>query len=199
MISTRATRKEALAHNEPRYNTGKPCRRGHTADRYTANGACTQCQSHSVTESQSHLLKRQARKCTTNLLDAITNSNSIISELNSLAQKARAAMLELEAAINGEKPIPTVTGPLSDFVTALVTGDLAWFRARSDIPTLAEWQAGPTTVTVTDLQDLWEEISQTKVSPVRFGHMLSRAGCPKRYTVWRNNEAHRGLKITWKE
>jgi hypothetical protein len=42
------TRKQALAMREPAYNTGKMCRNGHYADRYTSSGACKECLTESV-------------------------------------------------------------------------------------------------------------------------------------------------------
>lgn len=37
------TRKEALAQGLPRYRTGRPCKRGHVADRLTSNLTCVEC------------------------------------------------------------------------------------------------------------------------------------------------------------
>jgi hypothetical protein len=36
-------RREAKALGLEKYNTGKPCRNGHLADRYTKNGTCVVC------------------------------------------------------------------------------------------------------------------------------------------------------------
>lgn len=36
-------RRAAAAAGNTRFNTGKPCKRGHYSDRYTANGACVEC------------------------------------------------------------------------------------------------------------------------------------------------------------
>lgn len=36
-------RKEAAAAGLKKYNTGRPCRHGHTADRYVDSGACSAC------------------------------------------------------------------------------------------------------------------------------------------------------------
>jgi hypothetical protein len=36
-------RREAKALGLDKYNTGKPCRNGHLADRYTSSGACLIC------------------------------------------------------------------------------------------------------------------------------------------------------------
>lgn len=36
-------RKEAAAAGLKKYNTGRPCRHGHTADRYVESGACSEC------------------------------------------------------------------------------------------------------------------------------------------------------------
>ena len=38
-------RKQALARGLPRYFTGKPCKRGHVAERRTLKGCCMQCRS----------------------------------------------------------------------------------------------------------------------------------------------------------
>ncbi len=37
------TRAEAKAAKSPRYNTGKPCKHGHVADRFTSSGSCSEC------------------------------------------------------------------------------------------------------------------------------------------------------------
>jgi len=37
------TRAEAKAAGSPRYNTGKPCKHGHVADRFTSSGSCSEC------------------------------------------------------------------------------------------------------------------------------------------------------------
>lgn len=37
------TRSEAIAAGLRRFNTGKPCANGHTADRDTLSGACLDC------------------------------------------------------------------------------------------------------------------------------------------------------------
>ena len=37
------TRAEAKAVGSPRYNTGKPCKHGHVADRFTSSGTCSEC------------------------------------------------------------------------------------------------------------------------------------------------------------
>lgn len=36
-------RLDAAKAGETKYNTGKPCKRGHSSDRYVRNGACLQC------------------------------------------------------------------------------------------------------------------------------------------------------------
>lgn len=41
---TPATRHEALAAGSTFFHTGRPCRAGHVADRYTSTGNCVQCQ-----------------------------------------------------------------------------------------------------------------------------------------------------------
>lgn len=38
-----ASRKDALRLGAPVYNTGRPCKRGHFSDRYTASGHCIPC------------------------------------------------------------------------------------------------------------------------------------------------------------
>jgi hypothetical protein len=38
-----STRKDALAAGAAFFNTGRPCRNGHTADRYTSTGGCLEC------------------------------------------------------------------------------------------------------------------------------------------------------------
>lgn len=40
------TRSEAIAARSPTYNTGKPCKHGHTSDRSTVDGACLECRLH---------------------------------------------------------------------------------------------------------------------------------------------------------
>ncbi len=37
------TRREAIERKFKMYNTGKPCKNGHFADRYTIDGACSVC------------------------------------------------------------------------------------------------------------------------------------------------------------
>ena len=37
------TRKQALFGKRAKYFTGKPCGRGHVAERFTGNGVCTDC------------------------------------------------------------------------------------------------------------------------------------------------------------
>lgn len=44
-VSKASSGKEAKALGEPRYFTGKPCVRGHVAERYTYNGMCIACNS----------------------------------------------------------------------------------------------------------------------------------------------------------
>ena len=39
------TRREAIKLKNKMYNTGKPCKNGHFADRYTIDGACSVCRS----------------------------------------------------------------------------------------------------------------------------------------------------------
>lgn len=36
-------RAQAIAAGAPRYSTGKPCRNGHVAERYTLDGDCVVC------------------------------------------------------------------------------------------------------------------------------------------------------------
>jgi hypothetical protein len=37
------TRKEALLAGESKYRTGRQCKRGHRAERWTLTGNCTEC------------------------------------------------------------------------------------------------------------------------------------------------------------
>lgn len=37
------TRAEAIRAGVPRYFTGKPCKSGHIAERYTLKGSCVEC------------------------------------------------------------------------------------------------------------------------------------------------------------
>lgn len=37
------TRAEAIASGATRYYTGKPCKNGHVAERYTLHGPCVEC------------------------------------------------------------------------------------------------------------------------------------------------------------
>jgi hypothetical protein len=37
------SRKEAIANGLIKYFTGKPCKHGHTAERYTKSGCCVEC------------------------------------------------------------------------------------------------------------------------------------------------------------
>lgn len=47
-----STRKEALDAKNKRFFTGRPCARGHVAERYTRNGSCVICQKDSVSKYQ---------------------------------------------------------------------------------------------------------------------------------------------------
>lgn len=38
-----ASRKSAMLHKEPQYDTGIPCKHGHSSARYTSNGYCVKC------------------------------------------------------------------------------------------------------------------------------------------------------------
>ena len=42
-------RKQAVAAGLKKYNTGRPCRHGHKADRYVDSGACSECLRNMVT------------------------------------------------------------------------------------------------------------------------------------------------------
>lgn len=46
------SRKFALAHNLPRYFTGKPCVNGHVSDRYTKNKTCCKCSNQSANKTK---------------------------------------------------------------------------------------------------------------------------------------------------
>lgn len=39
----KSTRGEAIAKRERKYFTGKPCKHGHVAERYTMMGNCVEC------------------------------------------------------------------------------------------------------------------------------------------------------------
>lgn len=43
MLNIIINRLDAANAGMNRFNTGKPCRRGHIADRFVANGGCTEC------------------------------------------------------------------------------------------------------------------------------------------------------------
>lgn len=42
-MSSELTRQEALESGATRYTPTRPCKRGHNALRYTASGACVEC------------------------------------------------------------------------------------------------------------------------------------------------------------
>lgn len=42
------TRQEAKTSGSKFYNTGKPCLRGHNADRFTSSGVCVDCNRENV-------------------------------------------------------------------------------------------------------------------------------------------------------
>lgn len=42
-MDTPKTQSEALKAGVTKYRTGKPCLRGHVADRWTLSGACCEC------------------------------------------------------------------------------------------------------------------------------------------------------------
>lgn len=46
-------RKSAIANNLPRYFTGRSCKRGHVAERYTSSGVCVLCQHAKTSEWRS--------------------------------------------------------------------------------------------------------------------------------------------------
>lgn len=43
-MTTPITRAQAAESGLTRYYTGKPCNRGHDAERFVSNGSCIQCQ-----------------------------------------------------------------------------------------------------------------------------------------------------------
>lgn len=43
MTANVMTRRQAAESGLTKYSTGRPCRNGHTVDRYTVSGACTAC------------------------------------------------------------------------------------------------------------------------------------------------------------
>lgn len=61
MLKTR--RKEALSAGEDSYFTGKPCKRGHVAERWSSNGRCKECSREDQrTEPYREKAKEYARK-----------------------------------------------------------------------------------------------------------------------------------------
>lgn len=42
-VKKRTPRQQAVVNGEGKYSTGKPCKHGHTSDRYTHNGNCETC------------------------------------------------------------------------------------------------------------------------------------------------------------
>ena len=51
------TRKQAAAAGMTRYYTGRPCSKGHDAQRFTSTGVCVKCASDYVKQYQSRLRK----------------------------------------------------------------------------------------------------------------------------------------------
>jgi hypothetical protein len=47
-----AERHQAVIAGEPKYFTGRPCSRGHIAERYTINGLCTICRAENVKKNR---------------------------------------------------------------------------------------------------------------------------------------------------
>jgi hypothetical protein len=58
----RATRKQAIEAVERWYWTGKPCKYGHIAKRYTITGSCSQCLNESSRATQQLIRSRFAEK-----------------------------------------------------------------------------------------------------------------------------------------
>jgi hypothetical protein len=54
------TRKEAIDAIERYYCTGKPCKRGHIAKRYTITGACCACMTE-ASRAEQRLIREQFR------------------------------------------------------------------------------------------------------------------------------------------
>lgn len=52
-------RAKAIAAGEPKYFTGKPCRNGHTAERYTMDGYCVTCRSESQRAERAEIMRRR--------------------------------------------------------------------------------------------------------------------------------------------
>ena len=56
------TRKEAYEQGLIRYNTGKPCSRGHSAFRYTSTGICSACNTENAKKYSVGLTKKRIEK-----------------------------------------------------------------------------------------------------------------------------------------
>lgn len=56
------SRKEALALGLTRYFTGKPCPKGHVAERKTSSGSCVVCNAKSVLRSRARNLESERRR-----------------------------------------------------------------------------------------------------------------------------------------
>lgn len=56
------SRNDAIDSGAIRYWTGKPCKNGHIADRYTLNGSCVVCQQNLVNASKAKARAIRAKK-----------------------------------------------------------------------------------------------------------------------------------------
>lgn len=54
------SRKEAIERGSMTYFTGKPCRNGHRAYRYTSSGACSKCIAEYKEWEKAYIKKRRA-------------------------------------------------------------------------------------------------------------------------------------------
>ncbi|WGL97371.1 hypothetical protein QE177_09065 [Arsenophonus sp. aPb] len=58
------SRKEAVEFGQTRFYTGKPCKKGHIAERFTSNGVCVTCAAKHASDYRKEInrLLQQARK-----------------------------------------------------------------------------------------------------------------------------------------
>lgn len=56
----KSSRTAAIGAGDPHYNTGKPCKYGHFAPRYTIDGSCTECRNERVRAERDHIREVRA-------------------------------------------------------------------------------------------------------------------------------------------
>lgn len=103
------SRRQARAEGLPMYFTGKPCKYGHKAERYTSNSICSDCRSGVHTRRRAILLRAEARKtgvlryytglrCANGHLAERLTCNAQCAKCLDVANKARYAASRIDGA-----------------------------------------------------------------------------------------------------